>query len=146
MEVINKSSLFSFTGNVSIKEIIPLGLQHVVSMVVGCVTPALIVASAASLNTEDKIILVQASLVFSGIATLVQLFPLFNKIGSRLPLIMGSSFAYVPVLTVLAGEFNVATILGAQIVGGTVAIMFGIFSKKLAKLFPPIVTDRKSVV
>lgn len=140
MEVISNSSLFSFTGKVSMKEIIPLGLQHVVSMVVGCVTPALIVASAASLNIEDKIILVQASLVFSGIATLIQLFPLFNKIGSRLPLIMGSSFAYVPVLTVLAGEFNVATIFGAQVVGGIVAIIFGIFSKKLAKLFPPIVT------
>ena len=77
MEVISNSSLFSFTGKVSMKEIIPLGLQHVVSMVVGCVTPALIVASAASLNIEDKIILVQASLVFSGIATLIQLFPLF---------------------------------------------------------------------
>jgi uncharacterized membrane protein len=93
----------------------------------------LIVASAASLNIEDKIILVQASLVFSGIATLIQLFPLFNKIGSRLPLIMGSSFAYVPVLTVLAGEFNVATIFGAQVVGGIVAIIFGIFSKNLSE-------------
>ena len=55
MEAINKSSLFSFTGKISIKEIIPLGLQHVVSMVVGCVTPALIVASAASLNIEDTL-------------------------------------------------------------------------------------------
>lgn len=140
METKTKSALFSFIGKVSFKEIIPLGLQHVIAMVVGCVTPALIVASVAGLNAQDKIILVQASLVFSGIATLVQIFPLFKKVGSRLPLIMGASFAYVPVLTALAGEFNIATIFGAQIIGGLVAIVFGVFSQKLAKFFPPIVT------
>lgn len=135
-----KSVLFSFDGKPDFKDIAPLGLQHVVAMIVGCVTPALIVASVAKLNPTDKILLVQASLFFSGIATLIQIFPIANVIGSRLPIIMGVSFAYVPTLTAIAGEFNIATIFGAQIVGGLVAILFGIFLKKLTRLFPPIIT------
>lgn len=140
MEENNKSQLFSFTGKLSLKEIVPLGLQHVVAMIVGCVTPAIIVASTAGLDARDKILLVQSSLVFSGIATLIQIFSIGRKIGARLPVIMGVSFAYVPTLTAIAGEFSVATIFGAQICGALVSIIFGIFSKKLVKFFPPIVT------
>ncbi len=140
MEENSKSQLFSFLGKLSFKEIVPLGLQHVVAMIVGCVTPAIIVASTAGLDARDKILLVQSSLVFSGIATLIQIFSIGRKIGARLPIIMGVSFAYVPTLTAIAGEFNIATIFGAQIFGGVVAVIFGIFSKKLIKFFPPIVT------
>ena len=140
MEENNKSQLFSFLGKLSFKEIVPLGLQHVVAMIVGCVTPAIIVASTAGLDATDKILLVQSSLVFSGLATLLQIFSIGRKIGARLPIIMGVSFAYVPTLTAIAGEFNIATIFGAQICGASVSIIFGIFSKKLIKFFPPIVT------
>lgn len=71
---------------------------------------------------------------------MIQIFPLFNKVGSRLPIVMGASFAYIPILSSIAEEFNVATIFGAQMIGGGVAIVFGIFSKKIAKLFPEVVT------
>lgn len=140
MEENKKSQLFKFYGKLSLKELVPLGLQHVVAMIVGCVTPAIIVASAAGLDVTDKILLVQSSLVFSGIATLIQIFAIGRKIGAKLPIVMGVSFAYVPTLTAIAGEFNMATIFGAQICGGVVAIIFGMFSKKLTKFFPPIVT------
>lgn len=140
MEIKDRSKLFEVDGEVNLRDIIPLGLQHVVAMIVGCVAPAIIVASMAKLNLEDKIILVQSSLVFSGVATIIQIFPLFKKIGSRLPIVMGASFAYIPILSSIAKEFNVATIFGAQIIGGIVAIIFGIFSKKIAKFFPEIVT------
>lgn len=140
MSIDKNSLLFRFDGRPTMKEIIPLGLQHVVAMIVGCVTPAIIVAGVCDLSPSDKILLVQTSLVFSGIATLIQLFPLFKKIGSGLPIIMGVSFAYVPTLTAIAGEFNLATIFGAQLIGGAVAIVFGIFVKKLARFFPLVVT------
>ncbi|MCR6514643.1 MAG: uracil-xanthine permease family protein [Clostridium sp.] len=140
MSIDKNSLLFRFDGKPTMKEIIPLGLQHVVAMIVGCVTPAIIVAGVCDLSPSDKILLVQTSLVFSGIATLIQLFPLFKKIGSGLPIIMGVSFAYVPTLTAIAGEFNLATIFGAQLIGGAVAIVFGIFVKKLARFFPLVVT------
>jgi len=135
-----KSLLFKYDGMPSMKEIIPLGLQHVVAMIVGCVTPALIIAGIANLTGPDKILLVQSSLFFAGIATLIQIFPLGKVIGSRLPVIMGVSFAYVPTLAAITGEFNLATVFGAQIIGGLVSIIFGIFLKKLIKFFPPLVT------
>lgn len=57
-----KSLLFQFEGKPNLKEIIPLGLQHVVAMIIGCVTPAIIVAGVCNLSPEDKILLVQSSL------------------------------------------------------------------------------------
>lgn len=79
----------------------------------------------------------------SAISTLLQLFPFkFGKfrIGSGLPVIMGISFAYVPTMQAIAGSFDVATILGAQIVGGIIAIIVGIFIKQIRKFFPPLIT------
>jgi NCS2 family nucleobase:cation symporter-2 len=134
------AAVFSYDGKPSLKKIIPLGLQHVVAMIVGCITPAIIVAGVADLSPADKILLVQSSLFFAGIATLIQLYPLGGHVGSKLPAIMGVSFAYVPTLTAIAGEFNIATVFGAQIIGGIVAIFFGIFLKKLMKFFPTLVT------
>lgn len=136
--------LFKVEGKPGIVQTLPLAMQHVVAMIVGCVTPAIIVAGVAGLSAKDSIILIQAALVMSALTTFVQLYPLFRKgpfkIGSGLPVIMGISFAYVPTMQAIAGEFNVATILGAQIVGGVVATIVGIFIKQIRKFFPPLIT------
>ena len=113
-------------------------------MIVGCVTPPIIVAGVAGLSEKDSIILIQAALVMSALSTLLQLFPFirtrFFSIGSGLPVIMGISFAYVPTMQAIAGEFGVGTILGAQIVGGCVAILVGLFVKQIRRFFPPLIT------
>ncbi len=82
----------------------------------------------------------QAALFIAAISTLIQLFPLGGKIGSGLPVIMGVSFAYLPSMQAIAGNFDIATILGAQLIGGIVAVFVGIFVKKLRMLFPPLIT------
>ena len=135
--------LFILDGKPSLGQTVPLALQHIVAMIVGCVTPAIIVAGVAGLSEQDSIILIQAALVMSAISTLLQLFPFkFGKfrIGSGLPVIMGISFAYVPTMQAIAGSLDVATILGAQIVGGIIAIIVGIFIKQIRKFFPPLIT------
>ena len=135
--------LLILDGKPSLGQTVPLALQHIVAMIVGCVTPAIIVAGVAGLSEQDSIILIQAALVMSAISTLLQLFPFkFGKfrIGSGLPVIMGISFAYVPTMQAIAGSFDVATILGAQIVGGIIAIIVGIFIKQIRKFFPPLIT------
>lgn len=136
--------LFDVNGKPGITQALPLALQHVVAMVVGCVTPAIIVASVAGLSERDSIILIQAALVMSAITTFIQLYPVARlgpfKLGSGLPVIMGISFAYVPTMQAIAGEFDVATILGAQIVGGIVAAFVGVFIKQIRKFFPPLIT------
>lgn len=121
-------------------QLIPLGLQHVVAAVVGIITPAIIVAGTCNLSPEDSTLLIQVSLLLTGVATLLQLFPIFRRIGSGLPVIMGISFAYLPTLKAIGDQFNFGTILGAEIVGGLVAIVFGIFVKQIRPLFPPVVT------
>ena len=135
--------LLILDGKPSLGQTVPLALQHIVAMIVGCVTPAIIVAGVAGLSEQDSIILIQAALVMSAISTLLQLFPFkFGKfqIGSGLPVIMGISFAYVPTMQAIAGSFDIATILGAQIVGGIIAIIVGIFIKQIRKFFPPLIT------
>ena len=135
-----QASVFDLDGTPSFKQAIPLALQHVVAMVVGCVTPAIIIGQVANLSKHDEVIFVQAALLIAGISTLVQLFPIGKKIGSGLPVIMGVSFAYLPSMQAIAGSYDIATILGAQLIGGFAAILVGLFIKKLRQLFPPIVT------
>ena len=133
-------SVFSFEGVPSAGHMIPLGFQHVVAAVVGIITPAILIADTCGLTAEERTLMIQVSLILTAVATLLQLFPIFGRIGSRLPVIMGISFAYIPTLQAIGGEFDLATILGAEIVGGCVAILFGIFVKWIRPLFPPLVT------
>ena len=94
--------------------------------------------------TRTVVILIQAALFTSALSTLLQLFPFIRvgnfQLGSALPVIMGISFAYVPSMQAIAETSDVGTILGAQIVGGVVAIIVGFTIKKIRILFPPIIT------
>lgn len=140
-----RGSIFEQDGLPNLGEAFPLALQHVVAMIVGCVTPAIIVAGAGGLNSQDQVILIQAALVVSALSTIIQLFPIGGKklpfaIGSGLPIIMGVSFAYVPSMQAIAEGYGVATILGAQIVGGLVAVVMGLLVKKIRVFFPPLIT------
>lgn len=134
------ASVFELNGVPKLTQAFPLALQHVVAMIVGCVTPAIVIAEMAGLNEGDKVIFVQAALFIAAVSTLIQLFPLGGRIGSGLPVIMGVSFAYLPSMQAIVGNFDIATILGAQLIGGVVAIFVGIFVAKLRKLFPPLIT------
>ena len=100
------ASLFELDGIPKMSQAIPLALQHVVAMIVGCVTPAIIISGAAGIDTADRVLLIQASLVVSALATLLQLFPIGSKngfhLGSALPVILGVSFAYVPSMQAIA--------------------------------------------
>ena len=133
-------SVFEMSGVPPMKQVVPLGLQHVVAAIVGVITPAILVSNAVGLEVADKTLLIQVSLLITAIATLVQVFGLW-RVGAKLPVVMGVSFAYVPTLLALAnGYHDLSVILGAQIVGGCVAILFGIFVKQLRVFFPPMVT------
>lgn len=140
---LTRSSIFELNGVPAVKQAFPLALQHVVAMIVGCVTPPLIISSVAGLSEKDSVILIQASLIVSALSTLLQLFPFVKTrwltIGSGLPVIMGVSFAYLSSMQSIAESFDIATILGAQIVGGCVAIFVGFFIKRIRKFFPPLI-------
>lgn len=138
------ASIFELNGIPKLTQAIPLALQHVVAMIVGCVTPAIIVAGVAGLDNANRIMLIQSSLVVSALSTFIQLFPIGKKggfrFGSGLPVIMGVSFAYVASMQAIAADYSIAAIFGAQIVGGIVAAIIGFFIDKIRKVFPPLVT------
>ena len=138
------ASVFELNGVPSFGQALPLALQHVVAMIVGCVPPSIIVAGVAGISGSDRVTLIQAALFCSAISTLLQLFPFIKfgnfQFGSALPVIMGISFAYVPSMQAIAGAYDIATILGAQVVGGVVAIIVGFCIRKIRILFPPLVT------
>ena len=138
------NELFELNGKPTFAQTLPLALQHVVAMIVGCVTPSIIISNVAGLSKQDSVILIQAALTMSAVSTLFQVYPLLRSkkvsIGSGLPVIMGISFAYVPTMQAIAGEFDIATILGAQIFGGVIALLVGLFIKKIRKFFPPLIT------
>ena len=133
-------TIFQWKGVPQPGQLVPLGLQHVVAAVVGIITPAILVSNTCGLSEAEKTLMIQVSLLLTALATLLQLFPIFGRIGAGLPVIMGISFAYIPTLQAIGTEFDMATILGAEIVGGCVAIIFGIFVKWIRPLFPPLVT------
>ena len=134
------SSVFDLRGVPPAGQLVPLGLQHVVAAIVGIITPAIMVSNTCGLSPEDRTLLIQVSLLVTAVATLIQLFPLFRRVGAGLPVVMGISFAYVPTLLAIGGQFGLPAILGAEIVGGIVAVFFGIFVKWIRRLFPPLVT------
>ena len=138
-----RASLFELDGVPSFGQAFPLSLQHVVAMIVGCVTPAIIIAGVSGLSDSDSVILIQSALVVAGLSTFLQLFPIGKKggfhLGSGLPVIMGVSFAYLPSMQAIAGDFGLPAIFGAQIVGGIIAVFVGIFIKKIRKFFPPLI-------
>lgn len=132
--------VFRLEGIPPAGQLIPLGMQHVVAAIVGIITPAILVANTCGLSDSDKTLLIQVSLIVTGLATLLQLYTIAHKVGSGLPVVFGISFAYVPTLLAIGGQFDLPTILGAEIAGGIVAIVFGIFVKQIRRLFPPLVT------
>ena len=133
--------LFQFHGVPPIGTSVSLALQHLVAMIVGCVTPPIMIASAIGLSLSDQVLLIQASLVMSAVCTLLQLYPIGGRFGAGLPVILGVSFAYVPSMQAIAASGGgVPAIAGAMIVGGIVAIIVGLFVKKIRLLFPPVIT------
>ena len=137
------ASLFEMDGVPKLSQAFPMALQHVVAMIVGCVTPAIIISAAAGIENADRVLLIQASLVVSALATLLQLFPIGNRsslhLGAGLPVILGVSFAYVPSMQAIAEQSGIPAILGAQIVGGVCALLVGFTIKKIRRLFPPLI-------
>ena len=138
----DNSELFKWDGKPTIGQVLPLAAQHVLAAVVGCVTPAILVANAAN-NAGGNVnmgLLIQVSLVFAALSTLLQLYAQKIKLGSGLPVIIGVSFAYVPTMTAIAAQAkDVNTIFGAMIIGGVVAILVGLFIRQIRKVFPPLV-------
>lgn len=138
---------YTFKGRIPLKHAIPLGLQHVLAMFVGNLTPLIIICGACGIIAEEPalyVTLLQNAMLVAGLVTLVQLFSI-GPIGGQVPIIMGTSSGFLGVMKSVAatmggGVIAYGAILGASIVGGLFETVLGFFIKPLRKLFPPVVT------
>ena len=128
---------------------VPLGIQHVLAMFVSNVTPAIIICGAAGFgfgsNSTDfpqMIYMIQMSMFFAGIATLIQTIGL-GPAGARLPIVQGTSFAFIPIMIPLVagkGVDAMAVVMGGIVVGGLFHAVLGLFIGKIRFALPPLVT------
>jgi len=124
-----------------IAQAVPLGLQHVLAMFASNVTPSIIVAGAAGLafGGPEQIYLIQMAMLFAGVATIFQTVGI-GPIGARLPIMQGTSFAFVGVLAGVAATQGLSVALTACIIAGVVHFLLGAVIQNLRWLFPPLVT------
>ena len=140
---------YSFEGAMPLGQAIPLGLQHVLAMFVGNLTPLLLIGGACGImgGTEFvnlQISLLQNAMIIAGIVTLIQLYGI-GPCGGKVPIIMGTSSGFIGVFssvvaTMGSGVMAYGAIMGASIIGGIFEGVLGFFLKPLRRFFPSVVT------
>ena len=130
---------------------IPLGIQHVLAMFVSNVTPAIIVCGAAgigfgsdqgALGFPDMNYMIQMSMLFAGIATLIQTIGM-GPVGAKLPIVQGTSFAFLPIMipaVVGMGAAGLGGLMTGVMIGGIFHFFIGTFIGKIRFALPPLVT------
>lgn len=139
---------FTLDGKMPLSQAIPLGLQHILAMFVGNLTPLLIITGACGIAGGEfadlQLSLLQNAMLIAGIVTLIQLFSI-GPIGGKVPIIMGTSSGFIGVFNSVAsimggGVLAYGAIMGASIIGGIFEGILGFFLKPLRKFFPSVVT------
>ena len=140
---------YIFEGAMPLGQAIPLGLQHVLAMFVGNLTPLLIIGGACGIMggtdfVNLQISLLQNAMIIAGIVTLIQLYGI-GPCGGKVPIIMGTSSGFIGVFssvvaTMGSGVMAYGAIMGASIIGGIFEGVLGFFLKPLRRFFPSVVT------
>ena len=142
----NTVTPYDLDGRPPLKLAIPLGLQHVLAMFVGNLTPLLIITAACGIEAggELQVALLQNAMLIEGIVTLVQVFTI-GPVGGKLPIVMGTSSGFIGVCQSVAGVMGngvvaYGAIMAASFIGGLFETVLGSFLKPLRKFFPSVVT------
>lgn len=137
-KICGMENIYRLDGRVPILKAIPFGIQHILAMFVANLTPITIIAAAGGLTQAETAMLLQNAMFVAGIATLIQLYPLW-RVGARLPIVMGVSFTFVTVLSTVAVNYGYPTVIGAVLVGGIFEGTLGLLAKYWRKIISPIV-------
>ena len=134
------ANIYRLDGRVPLGKAIPFGLQHILAMFVSNLAPITLIAASAqpALPQAEVAVLIQNAMFAAGIATLIQLYPVW-KIGSRLPVVMGVSFTFVAVLSTIVANYGYASMVGAVLVGGLMEGTLGLLAKYWRRIITPIV-------
>lgn len=156
------SSPTDLNGRLPLIKAIPLGLQHVLAMFVGNLSPLLAIMAICGITTAEgmgalRVSLLQNAMLIAGVVTFIQLYPI-GPIGGRLPIVMGTSSGFIGInksiaLSMMAGVgagtiatsaeagiYAYGAVMGASLIGGLFEMGLGFCIKPLRKFFPPVVT------
>ena len=134
------SNLYQLDGRVPVSKAIPFGIQHILAMFVANLAPITIVAGACGLSGAELSMLLQNAMFVAGIATLVQLYPVW-RVGAKLPIVMGVSFTFVTLISYVGVNYGYPTVVGAILAGGLLEGILGLSAKYWRKLVTPIVSS-----
>lgn len=135
---VSVNNIYQLDGRVPVAKAVPFGLQHILAMFVSNLAPLSIIATAGGLAQNEIAILLQNAMFVAGIATLIQLYPLW-KVGSRLPIVMGVSFTFVTVLSTVGVNYGYPAVIGAVLIGGIFEGTLGLLAKYWRRIIAPIV-------
>ena len=140
------SSAHDLEGRIPFPQAVLLGLQHVLAMFAGNLTPIILIAGACGIGAGSplQVSILQNAMLVAGLVTFVQLFTI-GPVGARLPVVMGTSSGFIGVCSGVAASMGggvaaYGAILGASIIGGLFEGVLGFFLKPLRKFFPSVVT------
>ncbi len=124
-----------------LRQAVPLGIQHVLAMFASNITPAIIVSLAAgfAFGSGEMVYMIQMVMVFAGVATLIQTVGL-GPVGARLPVVQGTSFAFIPVMVPVVKSAGMAALFGGIVIGGLFHFLLGTVIGRIRNLLPPLVT------
>ena len=158
----NYTSAYDLNGRIPLLQAIPLGLQHVLAMFVGNLSPIMILMAVCGITTDAgfgalRVSLLQNAMLVAGIVTFLQLYPI-GPIGARLPIVMGTSSGFIGVNKAIAASmmagvtagtittsvsaciYAYGAVMGASLIGGFFEAGLGFIIKPLRRFFPPVVT------
>ena len=135
---VSTSNIYQLDGRVPLGTAIPFGLQHVLAMFVANLTPITMIGAASGLDSAQIAVLLQNAMFVAGIATLIQLYPVW-RVGSRLPIVMGVSFTFVTILSYIGASYGYQTVVGSVLVGGLIEGTLGLLAKYWRRIITPVV-------
>lgn len=135
---VSMQNIYKLDGRVPLGRAVPFGLQHVLAMFVSNLTPITIIGAASGLDQGQLAILLQNAMFIAGIATLIQLYPIW-RVGAKLPIVMGVSFTFVTILSYVGSTYGYETMVGAVIIGGLFEGTLGLLAKYWKRIITPVV-------
>lgn len=140
----NYSSPYQLEGRIPLGQAILYGLQHVMAMFVGNLTPVLLITGACALDGGLQLQIIQNAMLMAGLITLLQIFTI-GPVGAKLPIVMGTSSGFIGVCSGVAstmgqGIVTYGAVIFASFIGGLFETVLGFFLKPLRRFFPSLVT------